>query len=97
MQHDAIEYIIKIETILICNDFRPNGTGRTALHIIADKGQLEAAKLLRASGKFSPAAVRLSISNDNRTALDIAKGRRDTEMIALLKAWMSQCYGTHLW
>ena len=89
-----MDYITKIETILICNNFRPklapNGTGRTALHIIAEKGQLEAAELLRASGKFSPAAVRLSISNANRTALDIAKGRRDTEMIALLKAWMSQ-------
>ena len=25
MHHDAMDYITKIETILICNNFRPNG------------------------------------------------------------------------
>ena len=25
MQHDAMDYITKIETILICNHFRPSG------------------------------------------------------------------------
>ena len=70
--------------------------GRTALHIMAEKGQLEAVKLLRDSGKFSAASVRISSSNDSRTALDIAKGRRDTEMIALLEAWTCEGYDSLL-
>ena len=58
--------------------------GRTALHLMAERGHLKAAQMLQKSGKFT--AVGALEGKNKRTALDIAKARADTAMISLLES-----------
>ena len=62
-------------------------SGRTALHLMVERGHLEAAQMLQKSGKFTAVAAREG--RGKRTALDIAKARGNTEMIGLLESWSS--------
>ena len=59
--------------------------GRTVLHLMVEKGHLEAAQILQKSGKFNAVAAREN--KHKRTALDIARAHADTEMISLLESW----------
>ena len=58
--------------------------GRTALHIAVEKGDLEAARLLQQSRKFTSLATE---SHSKGTALEIALAHGHSEMIELLQMW----------
>ena len=60
-------------------------SGRTVLHILAEKGYHAAAQVLQRSGKFTAVAARED--RQQRAPLDIASARADTAMIALLRSW----------
>ena len=79
------------EILLGSNRFTQEATeaqdksGRTVLHILAEKGHHEAAQVLQRSGKFTAVAARED--RQQRTPLDIVSARADTAMITLLRSW----------
>ena len=79
------------ETLLGSNHFTQEATeaqdksGRTVLHMLAERGHYAAAQVLQKSGRFTAVAVRED--RQQRTALDIASARADTAMISLLRSW----------
>ena len=60
-------------------------SGCTALHLMVERGHFEAAQMLQKSGKFTAVGARQG--RHNRSALDIAKARADTQMVSLLESW----------
>ena len=60
-------------------------SGRTALHLMVERGHFEAAQMLQKSGKFTAVGARQD--RHNRSVLEIAKARADADMASLLESW----------